>query len=65
MPPEKTEATERKGEIKRGWVLAALMLTMALAAMDTTIVSTAIPQIVGDIGGFAEFSWVFSIYLLA
>lgn len=41
------------------------MLTMALAAMDTTIVSTAIPQIVGDIGGFAEFSWVFSIYLLA
>ena len=41
------------------------MLTMMLAAMDTTIVSTAIPQIVGDLGGFALFSWVFSIYLLA
>lgn len=40
------------------------MLTMMLAAMDTTIVSTAIPQIVGDLGGFALFSWVFSIYLL-
>lgn len=33
--------------------------------MDTTIVSTAIPQIVGDLGGFSLFSWVFSIYLLA
>src|SRR5699024_5877930 len=49
----------------RGWILAALMCTMMLAAMDTTIVSTAIPQIVGDLGGFAQFSWVFSIYLLA
>ncbi len=38
---------------------------MMLAAMDTTIVSTAIPQIVGDLGGFRLFSWVFSIYLLA
>lgn len=50
---------------RRGWILTALMLTMMLAAMDTTIVSTAIPQIVGDLGGFALFSWVFSIYLLA
>ena len=41
------------------------MASMMLAAMDTTIVSTAIPQIVGDLGGFAQFSWVFSIYLLA
>ncbi|OQY91805.1 MAG: MFS transporter [Sphingobacteriales bacterium UTBCD1] len=50
--------------LKRNWILAALMLTMALAAMDTTIVSTAIPQIVSDLGGFSKFSWVFSIYLL-
>ena len=49
----------------RGWVLAALMMTMTLAAMDITIVSTAIPQIVSDLGGFTKFSWVFSIYLLA
>lgn len=48
----------------RGWILAALMLTMALAAMDGTIVATAIPQIVGDLGGFSLFSWLFSIYLL-
>lgn len=50
---------------QRRWILTALMLTMMLAAMDSTIVSTAIPQIVGDLGGFTEFSWVFSIYLLA
>jgi multidrug resistance protein len=41
------------------------MLAMALAALDSTIVSTAVPQIVGDLGGFAVFSWLFSGYLLA
>ncbi|MGW1090770.1 MFS transporter [Streptomyces sp. NPDC002596] len=49
----------------RGPVVAALMLGMALAAIDGTIVSTAVPQIVGDLGGFAVFSWLFSGYLLA
>ncbi|WP_221410985.1 MFS transporter [Elizabethkingia sp. JS20170427COW] len=47
------------------WILISLMCTMMLAAMDTTIVSTAIPQIVGELGDFEKFSWVFSIYLLA
>jgi multidrug resistance protein len=46
-------------------VLIALMLAMALIAMDTTIVATAIPQVVGDLGGFSLVGWVFSIYLLA
>jgi multidrug resistance protein len=46
-------------------VVAALMLSMALAALDSTIVSTAVPQIVGDLGGFSVFSWLFSGYLLA
>lgn len=49
---------------RRRWVLLALMSSMLLAAMDSTIVATAIPQIVGDLGGFSLFSWVFSIYLL-
>lgn len=49
----------------RRWILAALMATMMLAAMDATIVSTAVPQIVGDLGGFSLFTWVFSIYMLA
>ncbi|WP_395370897.1 MFS transporter [Streptomyces tubercidicus] len=46
-------------------VIAALMLGMALAALDSTILATAVPQIVGDLGGFAVFSWLFSGYLLA
>jgi len=48
----------------RGRVLLGLMLTMALAAMDTTIVATAIPSVVRDLGGFSLFAWVFSIYVL-
>ncbi|MGI5469195.1 MFS transporter [Streptomyces sp. CA-132043] len=41
------------------------MLGMALAALDSTIIATAVPQIVGDLGGFSVFSWLFSGYLLA
>lgn len=51
--------------MRRGPVVAALMMAMALAAMDSTIVATAVPQIVGDLGGFSVFSWLFSGYLLA
>ncbi len=50
--------------LKRNWILAALMLTMFLAAMDIAVISTVIPEIVKDLGGFQKFSWVFSIYLL-
>jgi EmrB/QacA subfamily drug resistance transporter len=49
---------------QRGPVLVALMLSMGLAALDATIVATAIPQIVESLGGFSLFPWVFSIYLL-
>lgn len=40
------------------------MLTVGLAAIDATIVATAVPQIVADLGGFSLFPWIFSIYLL-
>jgi len=45
-------------------ITIALMLGMALAALDTTIVGTAMPSIVGKLGGITLYSWVFSIYLL-
>src|SRR5207248_18296 len=45
-------------------VTAALMLGMSLAALDTTIVGTALPSIVGKLGGISLYSWVFSVYLL-
>ncbi len=46
-------------------VFAALMLGMLLAALDQTIVSTALPTIVGDLGGLSHLSWVVTAYLLA
>jgi multidrug resistance protein len=50
---------------ERGPILIAVMLATALVAVDATIIATAVPSIVRDIGGFAEFPWLFSIYLLA
>jgi EmrB/QacA subfamily drug resistance transporter len=41
------------------------MLSTALVAIDATIIATAVPSIVGSLGGFAEFPWLFSVYLLA
>ncbi|MFE9611980.1 MFS transporter [Streptomyces sp. NPDC006012] len=63
--PAIRDAAQQTGTSRRGAVVAALMLAMALAALDSTIVSTAVPQIVGDLGGFSVFSWLFSGYLLA
>jgi EmrB/QacA subfamily drug resistance transporter len=40
------------------------MLTTALIALDSTVVATAVPSIVKDVGGFSQFPWLFSIYLL-
>jgi EmrB/QacA subfamily drug resistance transporter len=46
-------------------VFGALLLVMLLASLDQTIVSTALPTIVGDLGGLAHLSWVVTAYLLA
>ena len=50
---------------ERGPVLGAVMLSTALIALDSTIIATAVPSIVGDLGGFSQFPWLFSVYLLA
>jgi EmrB/QacA subfamily drug resistance transporter len=46
-------------------VIGALLLVMLLASLDQTIVSTALPTIVGDLGGLEHISWVVTAYLLA
>ncbi|HUB71743.1 MAG TPA: MDR family MFS transporter [Acidimicrobiales bacterium] len=46
-------------------IIGALMLGMLLAALDQTIVSTALPTIVGDLGGGSHIAWVVTAYLLA
>jgi EmrB/QacA subfamily drug resistance transporter len=50
---------------KRALVIASVMSTMAMIAIEATIVSTAMPQIVADLGGLRLYSWVFSSFLLA
>src|SRR5258708_23878128 len=46
-------------------IFGALMLVVLLAALDQTIVATALPTIVGDLGGLSHLSWVVTAYLLA
>ncbi len=60
--PTTTEGVGFRSE--RGPVLGALMLTTGLVALDSTIIATAVPSIVQDVGGFTQFPWLFSIYLL-
>jgi EmrB/QacA subfamily drug resistance transporter len=50
---------------ERGPVLLALMLSTGLVAIDSTIIATAVPSVVANLGGFAQFPWLFSTYLLA
>ncbi|MGY1813996.1 MDR family MFS transporter [Blastococcus sp. SYSU D00820] len=50
---------------ERGPVLGAVMLSTALIALDSTIIATAVPAVVDDLGGFSQFPWLFSVYLLA
>lgn len=50
---------------ERGPVLAALMLTTGLIAIDATILATAVPSVVAELGEFDQFPWLFSVYLLA
>ncbi len=45
-------------------IYSGLMVTLLLAALDQTIVATALPRIVSDLGGITQYSWVFTAYLL-
>ena len=67
MAPEASSSEER-GTVnvsRRRYVLAACMMAQFMAAVESTIVGTAMPTIVADLGGFHLFSWVFASYLLA
>jgi len=59
------EATGRLTNRQLQLVFAGLMSGVLLAALDQTIVATALPTIVGDLGGLAHLSWVVTAYLLA
>jgi EmrB/QacA subfamily drug resistance transporter len=57
MPPSQNPASIRA-------VFGALFLALLLAALDQTIVSTALPTMVGELGGISHLSWVVTAYLL-
>ena len=57
--------SEERGTQRVGLVIGALLLVMLLASLDQTIVSTALPTIVGELGGLDHISWVVTAYLLA
>src|SRR5512133_3044997 len=46
-------------------VTAGIMFSLFLASMETTVVATAMPTIIGQLGGLEHYSWVFSAYMLA
>ena len=50
--------------LRRPLILAAVMASMAMIAIEATIVSTAMPQIAGQLGDLHLYSWVFSSFLL-
>ncbi|MGW5381637.1 MDR family MFS transporter [Nocardia sp. NPDC003963] len=60
-----TVRTEVGLRSERGPILASLMLGTGLIALDSTIIATAVLTITDSLGGFAQFPWLFSIYLLA
>src|SRR5579884_976449 len=53
-----------RAERQRRLILAASLMATFMAAVESTIVATAMPTIIADLGGFRLFSWVFAAYLL-
>ncbi len=58
IPPPRFDPKRRRA------VVFALLLVTALASFESTVVSTAMPTIIGDLHGLTLYSWVFSVYLL-
>lgn len=47
------------------FILTGVLIGLLMAALDQTVVATALPQVVADLGGFDRFAWVFTAYMLA
>lgn len=64
-PPETPSRTSHFQNRRVRVIFGALLVVMLLASLDQTIVSTALPTIVGEFGGLAHLSWIVTAYLLA
>lgn len=64
-PPVSESASSLVSPQRRNFIFVAVLLGMLLAALDQTIVATALPTVVADLGGAGHQSWVVTSYLLA
>lgn len=60
-----TQNTNRISDDRRWFALGAVLVTMFFSALDQTVVSTAMPVIIGDLKGFSIYAWVFTAYMIA
>ena len=65
MPHANAPGAPSAPSARRRLITTACLLAQFMAAVESTIVGTAMPTIVGDLGGFHLFCWVFAAYLLA
>jgi EmrB/QacA subfamily drug resistance transporter len=61
---EDVQSTNRIRGNRRWWALAVVLVTIFFGSLDQTVVSTAMPVIIGDLQGFDIYAWVFTAYLI-
>lgn len=61
-PPSLSETLDSR---QRWMLLGSLMISLFVGALDQTVVSTATPKILADLGGFSQLSWLFTSYMLS
>ncbi|WP_256234749.1 hypothetical protein [Bacillus sp. EB600] len=57
MAQSVVQTTNRISGSRKWWALATVLLTMFFSSMDQTVVSTALPTIIGDLHGFSLYAW--------
>lgn len=65
MAKSQVQTTNQITGSRKWWALATVLLTMFFSSMDQTVVSTAMPTIVGDLHGLNLYAWVFTAYMMA
>ncbi len=65
MAQEAVQTSNRITGSRKWWALATVLLTMFFSSMDQTVVSTAMPTIIGALKGFNLYAWVFTAYMMA
>ncbi|MCQ6281644.1 MDR family MFS transporter [Bacillus sp. EB600] len=65
MAHSEVQTTNQITGSKKWWALATVLMTMFFSSMDQTVVSTAMPTIIGDLHGLNLYAWVFTAYMMA